>query len=114
MTAQAPAGQEAAGRAALRLTVAIATTPDLGAAPSRIPPTSGQVSPPNPTNLPVPAGTHEVQVCLFKLYFKKNKKNILTLLTSRHRGVNSVTKGGTPLSSTPVHLQTWVSSSLGS
>lgn len=70
VTAQAPAGQEAAGRAALRQTVAIATTPDPGAAPSRTPPTSGQVSPPNPTNLPVPAGTHEVQVRLFKLYKK--------------------------------------------
>lgn len=63
VTAQAPAGQAAAGRVAPRLTVAIATTPDLGAAQTLIPPTSGQVPPQNPANLSTTAGTHVVQVC---------------------------------------------------
>lgn len=92
MTAQAPAGPAAAGRAASRQIVAIATTPDPGAAPTRIPPISGRVPPPNPTHLPVTATTREVQVCLFKLYIYK-KNNILSLLASRHQGVNSATEG---------------------
>lgn len=62
--AQAPAGQAAAGRAASRLTVAIATTPDLGAAPTRIPPTSGRIPPQKPVSLPATAGTPAAQVCL--------------------------------------------------
>lgn len=66
VTAQAPAGQAAAGRVARRLTVAIATTPDLGAARTLIPPTSGQVPPRNLANLPTTAGTHAAQVRLFK------------------------------------------------
>lgn len=45
VTTQAPAGQAAAGRVALRLTVAIATTLDLGAAQTPIPPTNGRVPP---------------------------------------------------------------------
>lgn len=61
-TARAPAGQAAAGRAALKWTVAIATTPDLGAARTRIPPTSGRVRRPNPANLPTTAGTRTAQV----------------------------------------------------
>lgn len=63
-TARAPAGQAAAGRAALKWTVAIATTPDLGAARTRIPPTSGRVPRPNPVSLPTTAGTHAAQVRL--------------------------------------------------
>lgn len=62
--AQAPAGQAAAGRAAPRWTVATATTPDLGAAQTRTPPTNGQVPLRNPVNLPATAGTHVGQVCL--------------------------------------------------
>lgn len=65
VTAQAPAGQAAAGRAAPRLTVAIATTPDLGAAQTLIPPTNGQVPLRNHVNLPTTAGTHAAQVPLF-------------------------------------------------
>lgn len=64
VTARAPAGQAAAGRVALRLTVAIATTPDLGAAQTLIPPTNGQAPPRSPVNLPTRAGTHVVQVRL--------------------------------------------------
>ena len=45
VTAQAPAGQPAAGKVALRLIVAIATTLDLGAAQTLIPPTNGRVLP---------------------------------------------------------------------
>lgn len=63
-TARAPAGQAAAGRAALKWTVAIATTPDLGAAPTRIPPTSGRVRRPNPASLPTTAGMRAAQVRL--------------------------------------------------
>lgn len=62
VTAQAPAGQAAAGRAALRLTVAIAMTLDPGAAPTLILPTNGRVPLQNPINLPATAGKHEVQV----------------------------------------------------
>lgn len=64
VTAQAPAGQAAAGRVAQRQTVATATTPDLGAAPTPpIPPTSGRIPPLNPSNLSITAGMHELQVC---------------------------------------------------
>lgn len=42
-TAQAPAGQAVADRAAQRQTVAVAATLDLGAALNLIPPISGQV-----------------------------------------------------------------------
>lgn len=71
VTALAPVGQAAAGRAAPRPTVAIATTPDLGAAPTPIPPTSGQVPPQNPVNLPTTAGRHEAQVRFFFKFFLK-------------------------------------------
>lgn len=77
VTAQAPAGQAAAGRAAQRLTVAIATTPDLGAAQSQIPPTNGQVPPRRPANLLTASGTHEVQVRLFFFFFcTSSQRNI--------------------------------------
>lgn len=56
-TTPAPAGRAAAGRAAPRWTVATATTPDPGAAPTRTPPSSGQVPPPRPGSRPVTAGT---------------------------------------------------------
>lgn len=62
VTAQAPAGRAAAGRAAPRPTVAIATTPDPGAAQTPIPPSNGRVPPRNPAKLPTTAGTHAVQV----------------------------------------------------
>lgn len=62
--ARAPAGRAAAGRAALKWTVAIATTPDLGAARTQIPPTSGRVRHLNPASLPTTAGTHAAQVRL--------------------------------------------------
>uniref|UniRef100_A0A3P9HSQ4 R3H domain-containing protein n=1 Tax=Oryzias latipes TaxID=8090 RepID=A0A3P9HSQ4_ORYLA len=64
-TAQAPAGRAAAGRAAWRLTVTIATTPDLGAAQTPTPPTSGRIRGPNPTSLPATTGTHEVHFFIF-------------------------------------------------
>lgn len=60
VTAQAPAGQAAAGRAAQRLTVAMAMNPNLGAAPTRIPLTNGQVQLRNLTNQPTTVGTHVV------------------------------------------------------
>lgn len=71
VTAQAPAGQAAAGRAALRLTVATATTLDLGAAQTLIPPTNGRVLPRSPAKLPTTAGTHAVQVRLFFFFVHK-------------------------------------------
>lgn len=65
VTAQAPAGQAAAGRVAPTLTVATATTPRHGAAWTPIPRTSGQVPPRNPTNQQTTAGM-EPLVWLFK------------------------------------------------
>lgn len=61
VTAQAPAGQAAAGRAARRQTVATATTPDLGAAPTPILRTSGRIPRPNPSKLSTTAGMRELQ-----------------------------------------------------
>lgn len=97
VTAQAPAGQAAAGRAAQRLTVAIATTPDLGAAQSQIPPTNGQVPPRRPANLLTTSGTHEVQVRLFFFFFvlrlSVTFNDFVTLPVSHVQGVNSLIKG---------------------
>lgn len=65
VTARAPAGQAAAGRAARRQTVIMAATPDPGAAQTPIPLTSGQVLLRNTAKLPTQAGTQElVQVRL--------------------------------------------------
>lgn len=71
MAAQTPAGQAAAGRAAQRPTVAIAMNLDLGAAPTLIPPTNGQVPRQNLDNLPATAGRHKVQV-LFLTFCQNN------------------------------------------
>lgn len=88
VTAQAPAGQGAAGKVALRLTVAIATTPDLGAARTLIPPTNGRVPQRNPAKLSTMAGTHVVQVLL---YF--NLQRLFVSSLSHLKGVNSVDRG---------------------
>lgn len=72
MKARAPAGQAAAGRAALRLTVAITMTLDLGAALTLILPTSGLVLLRNPISLPATAGTCEVQVFFFVTFCQNN------------------------------------------
>lgn len=66
-TARAPAGRAAAGRAARKWTVTIATTPDPGAAPTRIPPTSGRAPHPNPVSPPTTAGTGAAQVRLCEI-----------------------------------------------
>lgn len=65
VTAQAPAGQAAAGRVAPTLTVATATIPHHGAAWTPIPHTSGHVQLRNPTNQQTTAGM-EPLVWLFK------------------------------------------------
>ena len=80
VTAQAPAGQAAAGRVALRLTVAIATTPDLGAAQTLIPPTNGRVPPRNPAKLLTTAGTHMVQVRFLNCVSRITLREVLSLL----------------------------------
>ena len=62
VTAQAPAGQAAASTVAPIPSVAMATSPNLGAARTLILPTSGLVPLRNPANWPTTAGMHVVQV----------------------------------------------------
>jgi len=109
--AQAPAGQVAAGRAALRPTVAIAMTPDLGAAQTLTPPISGQALRRKSANLPATAGIHEVQVRLF-VNFRTTFENLSSLLASHHRAVNSVAEGLTVHFSASVCRQTFWAGSI--
>lgn len=108
--AQAPAGQAAAGRAALKPTVAITMTLNLGAALTLILPTSGLVPLQRPISLPATAGKHEVQVFIF-LPSVRITINLLTHTMSHLEGVNSVIKGETLCSSVPMCKQTYLQTS---